>query len=64
VKHLQAISLKALHQELICPSLGCMAPYHPGRKFNFDDDMIIVLPTMSKRINFILEDMMKVDAIS
>jgi hypothetical protein len=41
-----------------------MAIYHFGRKFNFDDDTIIVLPTMSKRINSILEDMMKANVIS
>jgi len=39
------------------PSPGCMPPYHPGRKFNYDDDIAIVFKATSKIINFVLQDM-------
>jgi hypothetical protein len=32
------------------PSLGCMLPYHLGQKFDYDDDIIIVLDATSKKI--------------
>jgi hypothetical protein len=35
------------------PSLGCMPPYHPRQKFNYDDDIIIVLEATSKKINYV-----------
>ncbi len=57
VKHLQAKLLKTLHRELVCPSLGCMPPYYPRHKFNYDDDIVIVSEAMSKSINFVLENM-------
>jgi hypothetical protein len=64
VKHLQMKVLKTLHQELIHPSLGCMPPYHPRQYFDFDDHTIIVLETMSKKINYVFEDITKVDNIN
>jgi len=57
VKHLQVKVLKVLQQELIRPSLGCMPPYYLGWKFNYDDDIVIVLEVTSRRINSILQDM-------
>jgi hypothetical protein len=35
------------------PSPGCMPPYHRRQKFNYDDDIIIVLETTSKKINYV-----------
>jgi hypothetical protein len=57
VKHLQAKVLKVLQHELTCPSPCCMPPYCPRRKFDFDDNTIIVSKITSKRINSILQDM-------
>jgi hypothetical protein len=34
-----------------------MPPYHPGWKFNYDDDIAIVSKAASKIINFVLQDM-------
>jgi len=42
VKHVQAKVLKALQEELICPSPSCMPPYRPGWKFDLNDNTIIV----------------------
>jgi hypothetical protein len=42
---------KALQQELIHLSLGCMPPYRLGQKFDFDDNTIIVA---SRKINYVL----------
>jgi hypothetical protein len=39
------------------PSLGYMPPYHPRQKFDYDNDIIIVLEATSRRINFVLQDM-------
>jgi len=57
VKHLQMKVFKALQQESICPSPGCMPPYRLRRKFDFDDNTIIVSEVASRKINFILQDM-------
>jgi hypothetical protein len=54
VKDLQANVLKALQHEIICPSLGCMPPYCPRWKFDFDDDIVIVSETTLRKINSIL----------
>jgi len=34
-----------------------MPPYHPGRKFNYGDDIVIISKVASKIINFVLQDM-------
>jgi hypothetical protein len=34
-----------------------MPPYNLGWKFDFDDDIIIISKTISRKINFILQDM-------
>jgi hypothetical protein len=34
-----------------------MPPYHPRRKFDFDDGTIIVSEAMSRKINFVIWDM-------
>jgi len=57
VKHLQGKVLKELHQELIYLSPNSMPLYRPGRKFNVDDNIVIVSKTKSRIINFILQDM-------
>jgi hypothetical protein len=49
--------LKLLQQELIHPSLGCMPLYCLGRKLNSNDDIVIVSEVMSRKINFVLQDM-------
>jgi hypothetical protein len=41
-----------------------MLPYHPTWKFDFDDNIVIVSQVVSKKINSILEDMMRADNIS
>jgi hypothetical protein len=41
-----------------------MPPYCPRQKFDFDDPTIIVLETTSKRVNYVLEDITRVDKIS
>jgi hypothetical protein len=54
MKHLKVKVLKVLQQELIHPSLSCMCPYHLGWKFDSNDDTIIFLEALSRRINSIL----------
>jgi hypothetical protein len=41
-----------------------MQPFHPRQKFDFDDNIVIVSQVVSKKINFVLEDMMKANNIS
>lgn len=41
-----------------------MHPFHPRQKFDFDDNIVIVSQVVSKKINFVLEDMMKANNIS
>ncbi len=41
-----------------------MPPYFFSQKFDFDDHTITVLETMLKRINYVLEDITRVDKIS
>jgi hypothetical protein len=56
--------LKDLHQELIHLTPSCMPPYHPRWKFDFGENIVIVLQVVSKKINSILEDMMRANNIS
>ncbi len=41
-----------------------MPPYHPRWKFDFGENIVIVLQVVSKKINSILEDMMRANNIS
>jgi hypothetical protein len=41
-----------------------MPPHHPRWKFDFGDNIVIFLQVMSKKINSIMEDMMRGDNIS
>jgi hypothetical protein len=53
VKHLEVKMLKAFQQELTRPSPSCVPPYHLGWKINYDDNIVIILEAMSRRINFV-----------
>ncbi len=35
------------------PSPGCVLPYRLRQKFDYDDDIIIVLEAMLKKINYV-----------
>jgi hypothetical protein len=35
------------------PSPSCMPPYRPRQNFDYDDEIIIVLEAMSKKINYV-----------
>jgi hypothetical protein len=45
--------LKTLHQEQMHSSPVCMPPYHPRSKFDYDDDIFIVLEATLKKINYV-----------